>query len=276
MVGVDSLLASLPGPGSCHTWQQRPCVAASATHAHPPAPLPAGTPTTRSCARSSHRICAARWNCTPSSWRRCVGCRCLAAAAGAAPRRWTSPRSGCARVRQQPAARAPARAPHRHTLLHTRPQDAIYVDVATARMGGIKPRIDRGGAGTSLEDNNVFTVQVGACLLCCCWAPGCRGDCSMLRLQHVVIPRTWGEGLQPQLCPGVHSSAGRLAAGSEGACVRAPSSTSPCPCPGCSPPCILRARTPHRRPPACTPQVRCWAGWGAARGGPCMAVAALQ
>lgn len=48
--------------------------------------------------------------------------------------------------------------PLRHS--HLTPQEAIWVDVSKAGLvGTIKPRADRGGAGTALEDNNVFTVQ---------------------------------------------------------------------------------------------------------------------
>lgn len=36
--------------------------------------------------------------------------------------------------------------------------DAIYVDTSAARIG-TRGRTDRGGAGTSVENNNVFTVQ---------------------------------------------------------------------------------------------------------------------
>ena len=36
--------------------------------------------------------------------------------------------------------------------------DAMSVDTSSARMGA-RARSGRGGAGTSLEDNNIFTVQ---------------------------------------------------------------------------------------------------------------------
>lgn len=38
-------------------------------------------------------------------------------------------------------------------------QEAIYVNVNGGYLGGLQQRGDRGGAGTSLENNNVFTVQ---------------------------------------------------------------------------------------------------------------------
>lgn len=38
-------------------------------------------------------------------------------------------------------------------------QEAIYVDVTAGRFGGVRNAYGRGGAGTSAENNNVFTVQ---------------------------------------------------------------------------------------------------------------------
>ncbi|GLC67473.1 hypothetical protein PLESTF_000561300 [Pleodorina starrii] len=38
-------------------------------------------------------------------------------------------------------------------------QEAIYVDVESGTLGGIRTARGRGGAGTSVENNNVFTVQ---------------------------------------------------------------------------------------------------------------------
>jgi hypothetical protein len=38
-------------------------------------------------------------------------------------------------------------------------QDAIYVDVKAGAAGGIRTARGRGGAGTSVENNNIFTVQ---------------------------------------------------------------------------------------------------------------------
>lgn len=38
-------------------------------------------------------------------------------------------------------------------------QEAIYVDVSAGTLGGVRSARGRGGAGTSVENNNVFTVQ---------------------------------------------------------------------------------------------------------------------
>lgn len=38
-------------------------------------------------------------------------------------------------------------------------QEAIFVDVDAGTLGGIRAARGRGGAGTSVENNNVFTVQ---------------------------------------------------------------------------------------------------------------------
>ncbi|GFR51543.1 hypothetical protein Agub_g13961 [Astrephomene gubernaculifera] len=38
-------------------------------------------------------------------------------------------------------------------------QEAIYVDVSGGSLGGVRTARGRGGAGTSVENNNVFTVQ---------------------------------------------------------------------------------------------------------------------
>lgn len=38
-------------------------------------------------------------------------------------------------------------------------QEAIYVDVSISTQKGLKAAAGRGGAGTSIENNNVFAVQ---------------------------------------------------------------------------------------------------------------------
>ncbi|PNH10611.1 hypothetical protein TSOC_002659 [Tetrabaena socialis] len=38
-------------------------------------------------------------------------------------------------------------------------QEAIYVDVTAGALGGVRSARGRGGAGTSVENNNIFTVQ---------------------------------------------------------------------------------------------------------------------